>query len=103
MKGNGTYTYRYLPTLEEIRVYTGDNSSSSLSSYVKNAISYYYSGINSEITGSYFTLAKRVHELSGLQLTSSKLDADAFAKYVSYYEKYVIETNLKLVTVDYLD
>lgn len=103
MKGNGTYTYRYLPTLEEIRTYTADNSSSSLSSYVKNAISYYYSGINSELTGSYFTLAKRVHELSGLQFTSSKLDASSFAKYVSYYENYVIENNLKLVTTDYLD
>lgn len=101
--GSGEYNYRFLPTLAEIRTYAQDNSSSALSTNVKTAITTYYSPINSELTGTYFTLAKRYHELVGLTLTSSVLKSDDFAKYVTYYEKYVIETNLKYVTVDYLD
>ena len=100
---DGTYTYRYLPTIEEIRLYTADNSTSSLSTNVKTCISRYYSDYASEITGDYFTQAMRYYALEGLSITSVKVSQSAFLKYLDYYVNYVFDTNLSKLTADFLE
>ena len=92
---DGTYTYRYLPTIEEIRIYTADNSSSSIDSNVKNAITRYYTNYSSELSGIYFTQAMRYHALKSLSITSKDVRQDSFTKYLDFYVGYIFEYNLK--------
>lgn len=100
---DGTYTYRYLPTIEEIRIYTADNSSSSIDSNVKNAITRYYTNYSSELSGTYFTQAMRYHALKSLSITSKDVRQDAFTKYLDFYVGHVFESNLKYLTEDFLE
>ena len=102
-KEDGTYTYRYLPTIEEIRLYTADNSTSSLSTNVKTAISTYYTNYASEISGTYFTQAMRYHALTGLSITSKDVAQSAFLRYLDFYIDYLFENNMTYLTKDFLE
>ena len=95
-------TYRYLPTVEEIRsIVTG----ATLGSDAKNAVTKYYNPYKSELAGTYFISVvqyNEVRELMGSFTTTGNVTKANVESFLNAYVDYVFETNLKSVTKDFI-
>lgn len=99
---NKVVTYRYLPTIEEIRKEITDEK---LTSSVTNAISKYYEPIKKELSGTYFVSVLQYNALTDLLATyntSGNASSEDVAKFLELYVDYVFESNLKSVTKDFI-
>lgn len=99
---NKVTTYRYLPTVSEIRKQITDEK---LTSSVTNAITKYYAPYKKEVEGSYYVSVLQYNAVKDLLATftsEGKATKENVEKFLELYIDYVFETNLKSVTKDFI-